>query len=76
MFLYSKHICLLNQGIMLDKDKIQINILIEIVYELYKKDQQAGKLRDKLFTSDGQAVGKSAPKSQTFQQSLQFDQCQ
>jgi len=54
---------------MKDREKdIQINSLLEIMYELYKEDVKRGKLRDDIFRDYNQAVGKSATKSQTFQQ--------
>jgi len=52
-----------------DREKeIQINSLLEIIYELYREDVKRGKLRDDIFRDYKQVVGKSATKSQTFQQ--------
>jgi len=54
------------------KEEIQINTLLEIIYELYRKDIKKGKTRDEMFKGFEQAVGKSATKAKTFQQSA-FD---
>jgi len=50
------------------EQEIQINPLLEIIYELYREDVKRGKLRDDILRDYNQAVGKSATKSQTFQQ--------
>jgi hypothetical protein len=47
---------------------IKIKTLLEIIYELYREDVKHGKLRDEIFRDYNKAVGKSAIKSQTFQQ--------
>ena len=55
---------------MVDRKKIEVSTLIEIIYELYKKDLKTGKSREDVFK---QTVGKSADqKSQTFHQAA-FD---
>jgi len=47
-----------------DREKeIQINSLLEIIYELYREDVKRGKLRDDIFRDYKQVVGKSATKS-------------
>jgi len=50
-----------------EENKIEINMLLEIIYERYKEDVRGGKLRVDTF-NDKQAVGKSAPKAKTFHQ--------
>jgi hypothetical protein len=55
---------------MADRKKIEASDLIEIIYELYRKDIKAGKLREEVFK---QPVGKSANQnSLTFHQAA-FD---
>lgn len=50
------------------EEKIKIDPLLDMIYEIYKEDIRGGKLRVDLFESCGQVVGKSATQSQTFQQ--------
>ena len=45
------------------EEKIKIDPLLEMIYEIYKEDIRGGKLR-----ADEQFVEKSASKSQTFHQ--------
>jgi hypothetical protein len=55
---------------MVDRKKIEVDALIEIVYDLYVKDLKDGKLKEEVLK---QPVGKSADqKSLTFQQ-VAFD---
>jgi hypothetical protein len=55
---------------MVDRKKIEVDALIEIVYDLYLKDLKAGKLKEEVLK---QPVGKSADqKSLTFHQ-VAFD---
>lgn len=42
------------------KEEIQINTLLEIIYELYREDVRKGKIRDEIFKGHKQTVGKSA----------------
>ena len=49
------------------EEEIQISPLLEMIYEVYRKDIKMGKLRVDIF-KDSQAVGKSAAKGQTFHQ--------
>ncbi len=42
--------------------------LLEIIYEIYKKDVKGGKLRYDFQMGEAQFVGKSATKRQTFHQ--------
>ena len=51
-----------------EENKIEINMLLEIIYERYKEDVRGGKLRVELFEGYEQSVGKSAPKAKTFHQ--------
>ena len=51
-----------------DKSQKTINLLAEIIYELYE-DLLKGKLKNELFLKEKkQAVGKSSTKRQTFHQ--------
>lgn len=51
-----------------EENKIEINMLLEIIYERYREDVRGGKLRVELSEGYKQAVGKSAQKAETFHQ--------